>query len=153
MKRSDQRRANIDSAKEQLKGEGKPITASNISHILGVSESTVHRQLSEIEGSREGMRGRKEKVTREQEILRAAVEEAEANGFSSLSRKAIALRANVSEPLVNQYLGTLTQLKRKVMREAVSKRLLCIIAEGIATKNTYAMGAPEELKQEALNSL
>lgn len=91
---------------------------------------------------------RKDSKTRKMQIISAALIEAKANGFTSLTRRSIASRCGVTEPLVNHYLGTLPQLKRVVMRAAVNQEILEIVAEGLAIRNPHAMKASKELKQK-----
>ena len=87
-------------------------------------------------------------------IMEAALKVAgEPGGFSTLTREKVAREADCSEGLVSRYYGTMPQFKRKIMRKAIELRELGIIAEGIATGNTYALSAPEELRREALETL
>lgn len=99
------------------------------------------------------MSKRKDSKTRKAEMISAALLEAEENGFTNLTRRSIANRCGVAEPLVNHYLGTLPQLKRTIMRAAVSKSVLKIIAEGLAIRDPHALKASDELKQQAIASI
>lgn len=92
-------------------------------------------------------------IEREAAILKAAMETAEEVGYQWVTRDAIALRANCSAGLVNRYFGTMVELKRKVMREAVRVGNLKLIAEGLADRNPHAMKASPELKARALAAL
>ncbi len=99
------------------------------------------------------MNKRKDSKTRKAEMISAALLEAEENGFTNLTRRSIAARCGVAEPLVNHYLGTLPQLKRTIMRAAVTQEVIKIIAEGLATCNPYAQQASEKLKKQAIASI
>lgn len=99
------------------------------------------------------MNKRKDSKTRKAEMISAALREAKRAGFVNLTRRNIALECGVSEPLVNHYLGTLTQLKRTVMRAAVSQEILKIVAEGLAIRDPHALKASKELKQKAIASI
>ena len=98
------------------------------------------------------MRTRKEPDARKSDILAAALVEAEESGFDSITRRGIAKRAGVSESLVNKYMGKLSQLRSTVMRQAVKHERLNIIAQGIVTRNPYALKASDELQARALAS-
>jgi AcrR family transcriptional regulator len=153
MKRSEERRASIEAARKQLSTSGEKHTISNFAKILEVGEGTVNRWLNEMGDARKGMPTRKSAKDRYKAILDAAVEEAETHGLSNILRKNIALRAGVSEPMVNKHLGTLTHTKRLIMRKAIERKVLPIIAEGLALRDSHALKVPEALKKAALNSL
>jgi AcrR family transcriptional regulator len=88
---------------------------------------------------------------RKQEILEAAVRLARVDGYSNITRDNIATAAGVSMGLVNHHYGTINQLKRAVMRAAISREILSIIAEGIVLKDKVALKVSEELRKRALN--
>jgi len=153
MKRSEERRASIDAARKELTKNCLKHTIPNLATLVGVGEGTINRWLNEIGDAREGMPTREGAAERYASILDAAVAEAEENGLSNILRKSIATRAEVSEPMVNKHLGTLAQTKRLIMRKAIERKVLSIIAEGLVTRDSHAMKVPEALKQEALNSI
>jgi AcrR family transcriptional regulator len=144
----------IAEAKETIISQERPVSPSSLAAQLGCGEGTIQRWLTELgDESRVGVRSRQSADTRKGNILAAALIVAERDGFHKMTRKAIATEAYVSEPLVNKYLGTLPNLRRTVMRMAIKHEVLAVIAQGIATGNAYATGAPEELKARALASL
>ena len=151
MKRSEKVKLRIESAKRVLVESGRKVTPSALAGELYWIERTIHRWLGVL--GREGVNGRKDPKTRKCELLQAAVEEATAVGFTNLTRQGIAQRAGVSEPMVNQFLGTLKQLKSKVMRDAIKQEMLEIIASGLALRDPRAMRVDEELKQKAKDYL
>jgi len=87
------------------------------------------------------------------EILTAAVQLAEAQGLTSITREAIATRANVSTGAVNQHFGTMKKLRRAVVGEAIRSRSLRVIGQALAVGDPRAQGAPEELRRAAALSL
>jgi AcrR family transcriptional regulator len=105
-----------------------------------------------MSNNEKSMRTRKEPHARKSDILEAALVEASESGFNNITRKGIAERAGVSDSLVNKYMGTLSQLRRTVMRQAVKHEHLTIIAQGIVTRNPYALKASDELQARALAS-
>lgn len=149
-----ERREMIESAKIYLRSESVVVSPSTLAARLNCDASTVQRWLNELgDEGRKGLRCRKDSDTRKADILAAAMDEAEAMGFANITRRGIAKRAGVSEPLVNKYLGTLKQLRRTVMRQAVKHEHLGVIAQGLAARNQYALHASKELQARALASL
>ena len=93
------------------------------------------------------------KEVRRDQILTAAVEMAMTEGYLKLTRDGVAERAGVAMGQVNHIFSTMTKLRRAVMRCAVKRELLPIIASGLAVGDTTAHNAPDRLKQQALSSL
>lgn len=93
------------------------------------------------------------KDKRKLSILQAAVIEARHHGYANVTREAIAQRAECATGLVSHYFGTMVDLKRAIMSEAVRTRELRIIAQGIADGHPKAKRAPEELRHAALKHL
>ncbi len=87
---------------------------------------------------------------RKLQILDAMLAEAEATGYTRVTREAIATRAACSPNLVSNYFKTMPQLRRTLMRNAVRQERLKIIAEGVVLKDPHALEAPEELRKRAL---
>lgn len=86
-------------------------------------------------------------------ILGAAVALARTDGYLNITRDRVAECAGVSMGLVNHHYGSMRDLRHAVMREAVSQRILEIVAQGLAYGNTIAHGAPLELRQDAAQYL
>lgn len=90
---------------------------------------------------------------RKRQILDGAVNLAAQIGYMNLTREGLAVSLQVSPALVSHYLGTMTQLRRHVMRAAVQRQALSIIAQGLALKDKQAQRAPEELRRRALAAI
>jgi AcrR family transcriptional regulator len=86
---------------------------------------------------------------RRDQLLKIAVLIATNEGYNNLTREMIADRANVSVSLITRYFGTMTKLKRDVMRYAIKNEIPEIIAQGLAIKDSHAIKAPQELKAKA----
>lgn len=99
-------------------------------------------------GSYEAMR-----ANRTRDILDAALRLAETQGFTSLRRHHIAAEAGRSAAAVNQAFGSMEGLRAAVMRTAIERNMLRIVAQGLAAGDPVAMAAPETLKREALLAL
>lgn len=90
---------------------------------------------------------------RTQLLLDVAVQLAQRHGLANLTRDQIAEAAGVAQGLVTTRLGTMAEMRRAVMRQAVKREILSIVAEGLATRNEHALKAPPALRAKALASL
>lgn len=86
---------------------------------------------------------------RREHILSVAVDIAIKQGYDNVTRERIAAQAGISTGLVNHAYSTMTKLRRAVMRAAIQRDLLPIIAKGIAEGCSVAHSAPTELKHRA----
>lgn len=90
------------------------------------------------------------RAERNEKILTAAVEIATAEkGVQWLTREAVAQRAGVSVGSVNNAFGRMVDLKRAVLREAVSREIVEIVAPALAEGHPLAQDASPELKKRA----
>ena len=91
---------------------------------------------------------------RKAEILTAALDvAARKNGWSSLTREAVAATANCSPASISVHFGTMIAFRRTIMREAVRTAKLPIIAQGLAAGDTHARKAPPAVCAAALDYL
>ena len=90
---------------------------------------------------------------RKGQILDAAVAVAFLYGFNKFKRRDVATYAQVSPGLVTKYFSNMFKLKKAIMREAINRPNLKIVAEGIVTKDKTALRAPKEIKIAALQSV
>ena len=86
-------------------------------------------------------------------ILESALHVAERDGFINLVRSTIAEHAKCSQGKVNMAFGTMTKLKRAVMRQAIHKQILSVIADGILLKMACCMKLDQELRERAINNI
>jgi AcrR family transcriptional regulator len=84
-----------------------------------------------------------------QRIIEAALELAIAKGWRKVSRGQIAERLNTVPSSINYYVGTKDQLRDEIMVEAVKRRIVSIVAEGLVYNNKAAVEAPIELRRQA----
>lgn len=96
---------------------------------------------------------RMEKEARKASVLEAAIVVAEKIGFANMRTKDIAEQANCGYGTVTLYWKTMGQLRRGVMRAAIQRKCLKIIAVGLATGDKEAKKAPDDLKKAALATL
>lgn len=95
-------------------------------------------------------RQRLTKEARRAELLDAAVVLAERLGADKLTHDHVATRVGVARTLVVHYFGTAVQLRRDVMRAAVKRRVVCIVARGLALRDPHALKADDALRDEAM---
>lgn len=96
---------------------------------------------------------RKPPKQRKAELLEAALQVAEATGYVHLTRQAVADKAGVVPSLVTHRFSTMADLRRSVMRQAIKREILPIIAQGLAVRDPHALKAPVDLQHKALKSL
>ncbi len=98
-------------------------------------------------------RRRLEPDDRRTEVMRAAVHAANAFGYTAMTRSQIAVLAGVSGPLVAVYLGEMPEVRRAVVRYAIKREHLGIIAQALALKDPEAAKVSEALRRRACRSL
>jgi AcrR family transcriptional regulator len=96
------------------------------------------------------MTKRLEADDRRDQILTAALREAEQCGYMRITRQQVAEAAGCANGLVSVYFGTMTQLRRAVIRAAINRRNLKVVLQGIVADDPHAIKAPQELKQAAI---
>lgn len=82
-------------------------------------------------------------------LLTTALHLAAAHGYATLTRESIALAAGVSPALVSARLGTMDAMRRSVMRAAVARGCVAVVAQGLAVRDRWALRADDELKARA----
>lgn len=90
---------------------------------------------------------------RKQAIVEAAAVVALEYGFTAFTAAQVSERAGCSMRLVKHYYGTMPQLKRDVMRYAVTSGNAPLVAMGLAANDRHAQKAPAELKDQAADWL
>lgn len=90
---------------------------------------------------------------RRAEILAAAMVEARTVGFQWITREAVASLAGCSEATVSMSFGSMPDLKRAVLAEAVRVEDLVIVAQGLADRHAIVLAASEDLRKRAAATL
>lgn len=116
---------------KELKSEIKP--ANNIVHK--VSKRRVSSEL------------------RRDHILDVAIELAKVKGYKNVPIVDIAEKAGISTTLILHHFNTLIQLRRAIIRTAVQREILEIIAQGLSIGDTHARKASSEVKLKAIQLL
>lgn len=90
---------------------------------------------------------------RKDAILTAAIDLSIRDGYKQITRDSVAIHAGVSTGLINRHYGTMTLLRRAIMRAAIAREIHQIIAQGLAAGDIYAKNAPDGLKKQATDYL
>jgi AcrR family transcriptional regulator len=72
--------------------------------------------------------------------------------YLALTRREVARAARVSPALVSHYWGCMPELRKEIMREAIRKEILSIVAQGVGCGCPIATGAPIKLIAKAFRS-
>jgi AcrR family transcriptional regulator len=86
---------------------------------------------------------------RDERIISAALQLAEADHYNFITRDAVAAAAGVSPATINNVYGTMVGLKRAVLAAAVERRVVSVVAQGLGDRHAIVMDAPEDLRHEA----
>lgn len=93
------------------------------------------------------------KQTTRTHILNVCLKLAEKHGYRNITRDAIAAEAAVTASLVSYHLGTMIELRRHVIREAIRTECLPVIAQALTARDRHALKCPKELQSQALMSM
>lgn len=94
-----------------------------------------------------------EDTIKKNNIREAAVMLSQKQDYKEISRAVIASFAGVSESLVSHHFGSMDNVRSMIMKEAIKRRILSIIVQGILDNHEVAKAAPDELKRSALAGL
>lgn len=127
------------------------ISAGSFKHVVG---QTFQEFVNSLRG--EGLpvgdavgKSRLNPNLRADHIILSGLSLAEQIGFSNLTRDKVAEAAGVTGGLVGTYFP-FSDLKHKVMLEAVERRSVKVLAEGMALDHPAALDIPNDLKSEVI---
>jgi len=86
---------------------------------------------------------------RREQILEAALVLALNDGYTRITRDGVADKAGVSQGLVNMYFGNMEGLRTELMRYAVARKNLQVVAQGLLGRHPEALKAPQSLRSLA----
>lgn len=131
------------------------ISEGSFKNIMGMSFTDFISSLkSELPASLHGVN--KKRISKEQrkdELLDIAMKLSEEKGFNKVTWADLAEAGGVSLGLLVYHFGTIVAFRRTIMRAAISRRNLNILAQGLTIKDEHAKKAPTALKQEAISLL
>ncbi len=96
---------------------------------------------------------KKEADQNKNDMIEKALAVAEKVGFSSLTRTRVAEACGVSPGLINYRFGTLAAMQRDIVRAAIRKESLAVIAHVIAVGHPLAKKIDPDLRQKAIASM
>lgn len=82
-------------------------------------------------------------------ILDCALKLAETQGFRNVRRDAVAIAAEVASGTVSHHYRTIGNLHDEIMKAAVSRENIVVVAQGLAENHPTAKAAPRALRQKA----
>lgn len=82
-------------------------------------------------------------------LLEVALAQAEKHGLRNITRGGIAEAAGCSSGLITKYLGDRKTMQTALVKLAVKKRIIPIVATALADGYPAAKRAPDDLKAEA----
>ena len=91
--------------------------------------------------------------SKKQAILLVAVHLAKRDGYTVVTRDEIAETAGVAMGTVTNHLGTMTQIRRAVVRYAIRTEVMQIILQALVMKDPLIRKLDPDLKKRALASL
>lgn len=86
-------------------------------------------------------------------LLATAVILAANVGYTHVTREALAVAAGVSPACISVRFGTMAAFRRTLMRFAIRKSCLLVVAQGLAVKDPHAEKAPPAIRKAALAAL
>lgn len=82
-------------------------------------------------------------------ILRAAVRLAKKRGFRAFTRSDVAVEVGCATGTVNYHFDSMDVLRMEVMREAIRREVMAVVAEGLSRRHVLVLRAPERLRRKA----
>lgn len=82
-------------------------------------------------------------------MLDAAVSLALRVGYMNVTRKMLAERCETANSTVSYHFGSMEKLQTAIIKRAIEKRLLVVVAQGLTARDWHALRAPQELKDAA----
>lgn len=86
---------------------------------------------------------------RREQILEAALTLATAAGFDRITRDKVAAAASCSQGLVNMYFQNMAGLRNELMKFAVKRSDVTVVAQGLLARHPEALKAPQALRSLA----
>lgn len=87
---------------------------------------------------------------RNDRILDAAIECALEDGYQWITRGAVAAKAGVAVGTINNAFGDMIGLKRAVLKAAVERGIIKLVAQGLGDGHPIATAAPPEIKAQVV---
>lgn len=95
------------------------------------------------------MKKRMKPGDRHEQLLTVALELSRTKGYDRVTKLQIAEKAEVVHSLVNVYFLNMEKLRRDIMRAAIERECIEVIAQGLVNGDKYARKAPTKIKKKA----
>jgi AcrR family transcriptional regulator len=92
-------------------------------------------------------RNRLEPAERRKQLLDVALALAEEIGYKDVNRMNLAAQCDVSPSLISHYYDSTENLRGAIVRAAVRRENVAVVAQGLSAKHPDAMKASDELKE------
>lgn len=87
---------------------------------------------------------------RKEQIITAALSLAENSHYLTVTRSEIAKALGVSGPAVQYHVKSMKHLRGELVKAAIKRKVLAVVAQAILLGNEEVQAAPEALKLEAM---
>lgn len=105
------------------------------------------------DGGKDPERSRVFANLRREQIIDKALDLSVEIGYDKITRARVAEAAGVSGRLIYHHFGDITELKKVILRVAVDRECLSVIAQGVVNKAPAALAAPRRLRLKAVRSV
>ena len=99
------------------------------------------------------MRLRKKPEERKKELLQNAIELSIEHGYIYITREMLANYSDVSEALINNYFGTIDNLKSEIVLEAIKEEIPQIILQALVLNDPLATRITPKIRKKAARYL
>lgn len=96
---------------------------------------------------------RKTAVERRDEILSVTLQLSLEVGYTNVTRERISAVIGITKQAVQHHIDSMAELRQDVMRVALLRECLPVIAQGMANRDPIALMAPPELLERARAAL
>lgn len=167
MKSEIRRTQLLELALAQIAVDGWPNTThKSIARACGVNDTTVYSHFPKRSDLRNAIMAdhphldlpdapdlRMKPGDRHRMLMDKALELSARDGYKNVTMEALTTAAGVSRTLYARYFTSVLQFRVEVMRTAVKRRNLPIIAQGLVARDPHALKAPSELREAAIATL
>jgi len=84
------------------------------------------------------------------ELLNEGLKHAISIGWENFTRESFCTHMGIAVGSINYHFKDMTGFRRAIMRKAIAKREVAIVAGGIESRCPVAKSAPESLKKQAI---
>lgn len=121
--------------------------------FMAIMDESFTDFISRLEGVPTGEPVDRKRVSpqlRRKHVIDVAINLAKTKGYNSITRGEVATGANVSPGLVSHYFVSTNALRELILKTAIKREVLEIVAQGLVVEDPIAVNAPKELKYKAV---